>query len=99
MPSRKGCRVCRTGREKMKDRFDGLVQHLVDGGFFLQQAIEILEKSMIQGVLGRNKGNQCATAKNLGIHRNTLQRKMVQYGLNGSRPRAKRKPVTRASKP
>ena len=81
----------------MKDRFDGLVDHLLDGGLFLQQAIEILEKSMIQGSLGRNHGNQCATAKQLGIHRNTLQRKMVAYEVGG--PRARRKPMARAGHP
>lgn len=81
----------------MKDRFDGLVTHLLDGGFFLQQAIEVLEKSMIQGVLDRCNGNQCAAAKQLGIHRNTLQRKMVQYALNGARTRVKRKPMARAA--
>jgi DNA-binding NtrC family response regulator len=81
----------------MKDRFDGLVEHLLDGGFFLQQGIEILEKSMIQSVLERNKGNQCAAAKQLGIHRNTLQRKMVEYQISGIRPRAKRKPMGRAA--
>jgi DNA-binding NtrC family response regulator len=82
----------------MKDMFDGLVDHLLDGGLFLQQAIEILEKSMIQGSLQRNHGNQCAAAKNLGIHRNTLQRKMVAYDVGGTRPRtrARRKPVARA---
>jgi DNA-binding NtrC family response regulator len=83
----------------MKDRFDGLVDHLLDGGLFLQQAIEILEKSMIQGSLGRNHGNQCATAKHLGIHRNTLQRKMVAYEVGGTRPRVRRKPMTRAGHP
>src|SRR3954451_10497958 len=94
MRSIKGFGRCRTGRRKnMKDRFDGLVTHLLDGGFFLQQAIEVLEKSMIQGVLDRSKGNQCAAAKQLGINRNTLQHKMVEYSLNGGRTRAKRKPV------
>ena len=83
----------------MKDRFDGLVEHLLNGGFFLQQAIEVLEKSMIQGVLDRNKGNQCAAAKQLGIHRNTLLRKMVQYALKGAHSRVKRKPVARAGQP
>jgi len=81
----------------MKDRFDGLVDHLLDGGLFLQQAIEILEKSMIQGALQRNHGNQCAAAKHLGIHRNTLQRKMVVYGVGGTR--ARRKPMARAGNP
>jgi Fis family transcriptional regulator len=83
----------------MKERFDGLVEHLLDGELFLQQAIEILERSMIQGALTRNNGNQCAAAKQLGIHRNTLQRKMVSYALGGTRPRARRKPAARAGNP
>ena len=80
----------------MKDGFEGLVEHLLDGGLFLQQAIEILEKSMIQGALQHNQGNQCAAAKQLGIHRNTLQRKMVAYEVGGTHPRILRKPMTRA---
>ena len=80
----------------MKERFDGLVEHLLDGELFLQQAIEILEKSMIQGALQHNQGNQCAAAKQLGIHRNTLQRKMVAYEVGGTHTRPRRKPMARA---
>jgi DNA-binding NtrC family response regulator len=83
----------------MKDSFDGLVGRLLDGGLFLQQAIEILEKGMIRGSLERSHGNQCAAAKQLGIHRNTLQRKIVAYELGGTRPRQRRKPMTRAGHP
>ena len=83
----------------MKDGFEGLVEHLLDGGLFLQQAIEILEKSMIQGALQHNQGNQCAAAKQLGIHRNTLQRKMVAYEVGGTHARPRRKPMTRAANP
>jgi Fis family transcriptional regulator len=83
----------------MKERFDELVEHLLDGGLYLQQAIEILEKSMIQGALQRNHGNQCAAAKQLGIHRNTVQRKMVAYAVGGTRTRVRRKPMTRAGDP
>jgi Fis family transcriptional regulator, factor for inversion stimulation protein len=81
----------------MKERFDELVEHLLDGGLFLQQAVEVLEKSMIEGALVRNRGNQCAAAKQLGIHRNTLQRKMVAYAVGGTR--ARRKPMGRAGHP
>ena len=80
----------------MKDRFDGVVQQILDGGIFLEQAIEVLEKGMIQGALERSKNNQCAAARLLGIHRNTLQRKMVAYELNGSRGRPRRKPAARS---
>jgi Fis family transcriptional regulator len=83
----------------MKDRFDGLVEHLLHGNIFLQEAIEVLERSMIQGALERSAGNQCAASKQLGIHRNTLQRKMVEYGLGTRRARARRKPVAREVRP
>ena len=77
----------------MKDKFDGVVEHLLNGGIFLQEAIEVLEKGMIQGALERSSGNQCAASKALGIHRNTLQRKIVEYKLGNARARVRRKPV------
>ena len=83
----------------MKDKFDGLVDHLLNGGIFLQQAIEVLEKSMIRGALERCGRNQSAASKSLGIHRNTLQRKMVEYELGSVRNRARRKPVTSQARP
>ena len=83
----------------MKDKFDGLVDHLLNGGIFLQQAIEVLEKNMIEGALQRCSGNQSAASKALGIHRNTLQRKMVEYELGGARVRARRKPVSSQGRP
>ena len=83
----------------MKDRFDGLVDHLLNGNISLAEATRILEKSMIEGALLRNGGNQCAASRSLEIHRNTLQRKMVEYGMATARPRTRRKPVGRAGRP
>lgn len=80
----------------MKEDFDALVQHLLNGGISLGQAIEILEKRMIEGALERSRGNQCAASQRLGIHRNTLQRKMTAYGLANGRIRPRRKPLARA---
>jgi Fis family transcriptional regulator, factor for inversion stimulation protein len=76
----------------MREKFDGLVEHLFKGNIFLPEAIEVLERSMIRRALEENGGNQCAASKQLGIHRNTLQRKMAEYDLGKGRPR--RKPVT-----
>jgi Fis family transcriptional regulator, factor for inversion stimulation protein len=81
----------------MKEKFDGLIDHLLRGNMFLQEAIELMERTMIQRVLDETAGNQCAASKQLGIHRNTLQRKMQEYGIgNGRAPR--RKPVVPAAK-
>ncbi len=77
----------------MKDNFEGVVKYLLDGNIFLEEAIELLERSMIDGALKRSGGNQSAASKQLGIHRNTLQRKALAYGLGNGRPR--RKPAAR----
>lgn len=71
----------------MKERFEELVEHLVSGGFFLEEAVEILEKAMIERVLARTEGNRSEAAKILGIHRNTLQRRMAELQLTEKRPR------------
>ena len=77
----------------MKESFDALVDYLMENGLFLEQAVEILEKSMIERAMQSTGANQSEAAKRLGIHRNTLQRKMVAYEIDGRRPR--RKPVVR----
>jgi DNA-binding NtrC family response regulator len=77
----------------MNERFESLVEHLLGNGFFLEEAIELLEKTLIQRALERTGGNQSAASKLLGIHRNTLQRKMLEYQLPGGRVR--RKPAAR----
>jgi DNA-binding NtrC family response regulator len=83
----------------MKEKFDLLVDHLLKSSIFLPEAIEILEKNMIRRSLDESGGNQCAASKQLGIHRNTLQRKMLEYGLGNGRVRARRKPVVREAPP
>ena len=79
----------------MKDIFDGLIEQLMDKGFFLEEGVELVERSMIARALASTNGNQSAASKMLGIHRNTLQRKMLDYQLDGKRPR--RKPAASAS--
>ena len=81
----------------MREKFDGLIERLLEANVCLPEAIELLERSMIHRVLDHNAGNQCAAAKQLGIHRNTLQRKMQEFGIGNGRPR--RKPVAKVAKP
>ena len=81
----------------MKDRFDGLIDQLLAANIFLEEAIEVLERNMIEKALARSAGNRSSASKQLGIHRNTLQRKMVEYGLGNGRTR--RKPAARAGRP
>ena len=78
----------------MKEKFDELIDHLVGGGFFMEEAVEILEKGMIARALAKTQQNQSEASKVLGIHRNTLRRKMTQFQIDGKHPR--RRPVAQA---
>ena len=73
----------------MKESFDALMDHLMETGLFLEQAVEIIEKGMIERALQRTGTNQSEASKVLGIHRNTLTRKMALYQIAGRRPRRK----------
>jgi DNA-binding NtrC family response regulator len=79
----------------MKETFETLVDHLLNHGFFMEEAVEILEKTLIARAVERTDGNRCAASKLLGIHRNTLQRKMLEYKIGEPR----RKPMRRAQTP
>jgi DNA-binding NtrC family response regulator len=80
----------------MQSDFQKLAERLLGGNILLDEAVEILERSMIEGALALRRGNQSAASKQLGIHRNTLQRKLAGYGLDPGRPR--RKPAVKAAR-
>ena len=71
----------------MKDQLEGLVSQMVERGILFEEAVEEFEKRFIKRVLDRSAGNQSRAAEILGIHRNTLSRKIGQYKLehNGHR--------------
>lgn len=73
----------------MKDQLEGLVAQMVDRGILFDEAVGEFEKRFIKRILDRADGNQCRAAKMLGIHRNTLSRKIGEYKLdhNGNRKR------------
>jgi DNA-binding NtrC family response regulator len=73
----------------MNRTFDSFVDHLIEGGFFLEEAVEILEKTLISRTLERTGGNRSAASKLLGIHRNTLQRKLLDLKLDIALPARK----------
>jgi DNA-binding NtrC family response regulator len=73
----------------MKEKFEALVNHLVGNGFFLEEGVELLERTLIERTLERTGGNRSAASKLLGIHRNTLQHKMEQYQLGRHKVRPK----------
>jgi DNA-binding protein Fis len=66
-------------RGVVKDQMEGLVSWMVERGILFDEAVGEFEKRFIKRVLDRVDGNQSRAAHVLGIHRNTLSRKLVEY--------------------
>ena len=67
----------------MKEKLESLVAEMVEHRIYLDEAVNEFEKKFIQSALTKTKGNQTKAARILGVHRNTLNRKVVQHKLNG----------------
>jgi len=68
----------------LKEQLESLVGMMVERGILLEEALTEFEKKFIRRVLEHSRGNQCRAAKVLGIHRNTLSRKITEYHLDHS---------------
>ncbi|MHB8486254.1 MAG: helix-turn-helix domain-containing protein [Candidatus Acidiferrales bacterium] len=71
----------------MKDQLEVLIGQMVERGILLEEALGEFERRFIKRVMDHVEGNQCRAARTLGIHRNTLGRKLEEYKLdrNGRR--------------
>lgn len=70
----------------MRDQLEALVAQMVDRGILLEEALTEFERRFIKCVMDHCQGNQTSAARTLGIHRNTLSRKVEEYKIaNGRR--------------
>ena len=70
---------------------ESLICEMLDGRILLDEAITEFEKIYIQKALERNSDHLCNTAIALGIHRNTLAKRVADYnGKSKSKPAASR---------
>ena len=60
----------------MREKLRSLVAEMVRGGVPLEMACRGFERLFIQEVLAAHEGNHSAAARELGIHRNTLSKKL-----------------------
>lgn len=65
----------------ISERLDKLVHEMVTTGVQFPDAVHEFEKRFIACVLGACDGSLTRTADALGIHRNTLTRKMGEYKI------------------
>ena len=63
----------------MKDEMDQLIDRMINGGILFEEATQAFEKQFILKVLSRHNNNLSKAAITLGIHRNTLSKRLEQY--------------------
>ena len=65
----------------MRDQLDTLVQEMLNRGVHYDDARREFERVFITRALQRSKGSVGDAASLLGLHRNTVARKMTEYRI------------------
>ena len=65
----------------MREILDQLVAEMVDKGIRYEDAQKEFEKRFISRVVQQNSGNLSRAADTLGVHRNTLTRKIKELKI------------------
>jgi len=73
------------------DQLVALVNLMIERGVQYQDAVAEFEKRFIKRMLENSGGNQTKAAESLGMHRNTLSRKLEELGLDDRPQRSPRK--------
>jgi DNA-binding NtrC family response regulator len=74
----------------VREQLEALIAAMVERGILLDEARTEFEKRFIACALESTQGNQGKAARKLGIHRNTLSRKVSEYKLDGVPKRRRR---------
>ena len=65
----------------MHKLLEQLVAQMVDKGIHYQDALREFDKRFISQVVEKSDGNLCKAADTLGVHRNTLARKIKELKI------------------
>ena len=68
----------------LREQLDRLIDDMVSRGIRYEDAQREFEKRYIAHILAKAGGNLCRAADLLGMHRNTLSRKISEYRLRRS---------------
>lgn len=70
----------------MKAELESLVDQMITRGILFDEAVKEFEKKFILKVVNRHHNNLSKAADELGIHRNTLSKRIGEYenGVNGN---------------
>ncbi len=71
------------------NRLENLIDEMLEGQILLDEAMAEFEKLYIKKALARHKQHLSKTAAAIGIHRNTLSKRVATYHKQERRPDSK----------
>ena len=66
---------------QLKEQLERIIEEMINRGVRYEDAQREFEKRFIPRVMVKADGNLCEAADLLGMHRNTLSRKLTEYHL------------------
>jgi len=82
----------------MRDQLEKLIGEMLDGHILLPEALAEFEKIYIEKALERNGSHLAKTAQVLGIHRNTLSKRVNGYSAPRRTKKNPRKRLAKAAR-
>jgi Fis family transcriptional regulator, factor for inversion stimulation protein len=82
----------------MKAELETLVDQMITRGILFEEAVEEFEKRFILSVVNRNHNNLSKAASELGIHRNTLSKRLWEYKNTTNAKRHRRRQFAHRNK-
>jgi DNA-binding NtrC family response regulator len=70
----------------VKELLDRLVDQMVSGGITFEDGRQEFERRFIARMLADTDGHLSRTASRLGLHRNSLARKLAELGIKPGKP-------------
>jgi DNA-binding NtrC family response regulator len=64
---------------RLKARLEAICIEMLDRGIRFGEALEQFEKTLITEIVRRNNGNLIRSSAILGMHRNTLSKRLTRY--------------------
>jgi Fis family transcriptional regulator, factor for inversion stimulation protein len=68
----------------MKAELEALIEQMITRGILFDEAVKEFEKKFILSTLSRHNNNLSKAAVALGIHRNTLSKRLAEYQIGGN---------------
>lgn len=69
-------------RPRIKDVLEAVIDEIVTKGILWPEAVAQFEKLFILRVLSQNNGNLSHAATTMGVHRNTLSKKIREHKID-----------------